>query len=84
MEPSLTGQVHFTSHIIGVVSDMPRIVDVGVKMPYGKHYSGKGEKVMASMKKQYGPEKAKEVFYATENKRKKKGSKALAGLKKAR
>jgi hypothetical protein len=27
----------------------------------------KGEKVMASMKKQYGPEKGKQVFYASKN-----------------
>lgn len=39
-------------------------------MPLSKHYGGHGEKVMKSMMKTYGPEKAKEVFYATENKRK--------------
>jgi hypothetical protein len=27
----------------------------------------KGEKIMAGMKKQYGPEKGKEVFYASKN-----------------
>jgi len=40
-------------------------------MPLSKHFGGKGAEVMSSMKKTYGPEKAKEVFYATENKRKK-------------
>lgn len=39
-------------------------------MPIGKHYRGHGSEVMASMRKTYGPEKAKRVFYATENKRK--------------
>jgi len=38
-------------------------------MPLSKHYSGHGKKVMRKMKKTYG-KKAKEVFYATENKRK--------------
>ena len=37
-------------------------------MPPSKHYGGQGEKVMRSMRKTYGPEKAKRVFYATENK----------------
>ena len=41
-------------------------------MPLSKHYGGAGEKVMKSMRKTYhDPEKAKEVFYATENARKK-------------
>lgn len=40
-------------------------------MPISKYYGGHGEKVMASMKKQYG-DKAEEVFYATANKKKKK------------
>lgn len=47
-------------------------------MPISKHYKGHGDEVMESMKKSYGPEKAKRVFYATENKRKneqKKGRK---------
>ena len=40
-------------------------------MPISKHYQGHGDEVMASMKKTYGDsEKAKRVFYATENKRK--------------
>ena len=39
-------------------------------MPLSAHYSGKGEKVAASMKKQYGS-RWKQVFYATENARKK-------------
>ena len=37
-------------------------------MPLSKHYGGHGSEVMESMKKTYGPEKAKRVFYATENK----------------
>lgn len=39
-------------------------------MPLSKYFSGGGEKVMANMKKQYGEEKGKRVFYATANKRK--------------
>ena len=38
-------------------------------MPLNKHFSGHGKKVMTSMKKTYGAKKAKEVFYATENKK---------------
>lgn len=53
-------------------------------MPLNKHFGGHGEKVMSAMKKEYGPEKAKQVFYATENKQKTKGHKALEGLKRAR
>lgn len=37
-------------------------------MPLSEHYKGAGTKVMASMKKQYGAEKGKRVFYATEKK----------------
>lgn len=36
-------------------------------MPLSKHFGGHGAAVMASMAKTYGPEKAKRVFYATEN-----------------
>jgi hypothetical protein len=36
-------------------------------MPISKHYKGHGDEVMSSMKKTYGSEKAKRVFYATEN-----------------
>ena len=39
-------------------------------MPLGKHYGGHGREVMASMTKEYGSKKGKQVFYATENKRK--------------
>lgn len=39
-------------------------------MPLSKYFSGHGEKVMSSMRKTYGAEKAKKVFYATANKRK--------------
>lgn len=44
-------------------------------MPLSKHYGGHGEKVMSSMKKQYGAEKGERVFYATENKKKSKSKK---------
>ena len=45
-------------------------------MPISKYYRGHGEEVMKKMKKEYGSKKGKEVFYATENKRKKgKGKK---------
>lgn len=40
-------------------------------MPLSKYYKGKGEKVMEAMKKQYGKDKGKQVFYATANKKKK-------------
>ena len=46
------------------------------KVPLSKHFGGKGEKVMAAMKRQYGAEKGERVFYAIESKRKK--SKKLA------
>lgn len=42
-------------------------------MPLSKHFGGMGEKVMTAMEKTYGPDKAKKVFYATENKQKSKG-----------
>jgi hypothetical protein len=39
-------------------------------MPISKYFKGSGEKVMSSMKKTYkDPKKAKQVFYATANKR---------------
>lgn len=45
-------------------------------MPLNKHFEGHGAEVMKSMEKTYGKgEKAKQVFYATENKRKKGGKK---------
>lgn len=53
-------------------------------MPLSKHFAGHGEKVMKSMKKQYGEDKGEEVFYATEQKRKNQGHKALKGLKAAK
>lgn len=40
-------------------------------MPINKYYSGHGEEVMADMKQRYG-DKAERVFYATQNKMKKK------------
>jgi hypothetical protein len=42
-------------------------------MPINKYFSGHGDEVMSSMKKTYGSKKAKNVFYATANKRKQKG-----------
>lgn len=39
-------------------------------MPLNKYFQGRGDKVMSSMKKQYGEEKGKKVFYATHNKQK--------------
>lgn len=39
-------------------------------MPLSKHYGGSGEKVAASMKKEYGSDWER-IFYATENARKK-------------
>lgn len=42
-------------------------------MPLSKYFSGGGEKVMNNMKKEYGKDKAKSVFYATANKKKKHG-----------
>lgn len=38
-------------------------------MPLSKYYGGKGSEVMSKMKKKYGEEKGKKVFYATANKR---------------
>lgn len=45
-------------------------------MPLNKHFGGHGSEVMASMKKTYGSKKAKQVFYATENKQKSGGKKS--------
>ena len=42
-------------------------------MPLSKYFGGHGEKVMRNMKSHYGEEKGESVFYATANKRKKKG-----------
>ena len=53
-------------------------------MPLSKHFAGHGEKVMKSMKKQYGEDKGEEVFYATENKRKSKSHNAMKGLRAAK
>ena len=39
-------------------------------MPISKYFKGHGEEVMAHMRQQYGAKKAKQVFYATANKRK--------------
>lgn len=37
-------------------------------MPVSEYYKGKGERVMASMVRRYGPERGKRIFYATANK----------------
>ena len=44
-------------------------------MPLSKHYGGHGLEVFKSMIKTYGKDKAKDVFYATENKMMKKRKK---------
>lgn len=49
-------------------------------MPLSKHFGGHGAKVMSSMRKTYGPEKAKQVFYATENARKQGKKKPYSSL----
>ena len=33
-------------------------------MPVSEYYRGKGEKVLAIMRKRYGPEKGERIFYA--------------------
>jgi hypothetical protein len=38
-------------------------------MPVKEYYKGHGDEVMSSMKKRYGEEGGKRVFYATANKR---------------
>lgn len=45
-------------------------VSWGCDVPISKHYGGHGAKIAAAMKEQYG-NRWKEVFYATENARKK-------------
>ncbi len=42
-------------------------------MPLSKYFKGKGEKVMSSMKSEYGDKKGEQVFYATVNKHKSMG-----------
>jgi hypothetical protein len=37
-------------------------------MPISKYFKGSGSKVMSNMKKQYGSDEGKKVFYATANK----------------
>ena len=39
-------------------------------MPISEYFKGSGEKVLASMKRRYGPERGERVFYATANARK--------------
>lgn len=50
-------------------------------MPLSKHFKGKGEEVMESMKEEYGEKEGKKVFYATDNKRKNKEKKEVKGKK---
>lgn len=38
-------------------------------MPLEKYFGGHGKEVMSKMKKKYGGDKGKQVFYATANKR---------------
>jgi len=38
-------------------------------MPLKRYFRGEGDKVMSSMKDQYGEDKGESVFYATANKR---------------
>jgi hypothetical protein len=38
-------------------------------MPISRYFKGSGEQVMSDMTERYGPEKGKQVFYATANKR---------------
>ena len=45
-------------------------------MPVSRHFQGKGEKVMAAMKRRYG-KRAERVFYATETKQKAEHSDAM-------
>ncbi len=47
-----------------------RIQEAWNKMPLNKYYKGKGDKVMGALRKEYGPEKGKQVFYAMANKKK--------------
>ncbi len=44
-------------------------------MPLSKYFKGKGEKVMGALRKTYGPEEGKHVFYALANKKKAKDKK---------
>ena len=39
-------------------------------MPISKYFGGHGREVMKSMKEEYGEEKGRKIFYATDNKRK--------------
>ena len=52
-------------------------------MPLSKYYSGHGSEVMQKMQKKYGKKKAKSVFYATSNKRKKHKGKVQSALRSA-
>ena len=55
-------------------------------MPLSKYYSGHGSEVMQKMQKmtkKYGKKKAKSVFYATANKRKKHKGKVQSALRSA-
>lgn len=49
-------------------------------MPLSEYFKGKGDKVMSSMKDEYGDKKGKQVFYATANKKKGKNKKKRLGI----
>jgi hypothetical protein len=44
-------------------------------MPLDKYFKGKGRKVMAAMRKEYGEKRGESIFYAKVNKMKSKKSK---------
>jgi hypothetical protein len=44
-------------------------------MPISEYYGGHGERVMKDMRKKYG-NRAKEIFYATANKRRRRAKNA--------
>jgi len=52
-------------------------------MPLSKYYKGHGSEVMKKMTSKYGKKKAKQVFYATANKRTKHKGKVQVALREA-
>lgn len=52
-------------------------------MPINRYFKNHGEEVMSNMKKEYGPKKGKQVFYATANKMKSIGPSKKFGAKNA-
>lgn len=51
-------------------------------MPVSKYYKGHGDQVMSNMKREYGSDEGKRVFYATANKKKMKPTSKRGGGKK--